>query len=174
MKAFYCTQAASTTKINRINRLTFNMLGSIRKRMLHAKAMEMHCLLPVMLELLIGHSGKFGRRFEPLQKCVFNILRFFAICKREPRVMSADSIRFLQKITCTFLKSWQDASGHCVYKHHMAFHVAQLCHKTGNPRYFHTYADEQENRLLGQIAKRLHGSRRFYITFLQRAKMEIL
>ena len=88
--------------------------------------------------------------------------------------MSRDGVSSVQKSILAFLKNWHLATGHMVFKHHMAFHVAKFCDKVGNPRFFHTYADEQHNRLMGQIAKALHGSRRFYLTFLQRAKMDIL
>ena len=88
--------------------------------------------------------------------------------------MSADGVRSVQKCICTFLDNWKRASGNCVFKHHMAFHIAQLCEKVGNPRWFHTYADEQENRAMGAVAKKLHGSKKFYLTFLQRVKMDIL
>ena len=102
MNAFYCTQSSATTKINRIGRITFNMLGSAKVPMLKAKAMETHCLVPLMLELLLEHSGKFGRRFLPLQTCVVSLLRFFAVCKREPRAMSTSGIDAVQKAMCVF------------------------------------------------------------------------
>ena len=76
MKTFYCTQAAATTKVNRIGGITFKLLGSARVPLLKAKAMDTHCSALLVLELLAGHFSKIGRRYMPLQTCVVNLLRF--------------------------------------------------------------------------------------------------
>jgi hypothetical protein len=136
--------------------------------------METHCLVPLMLNLLLENPTKFGRKLEHLKACVVNLLRFFAVCKREPRQMSPEGLRSIEKCACAYLDHWKKAGGHCVVKHHMFFHIAQLAKVVGNPRWFHTYADEEENRVMGKIAQKLHGSKRFYITFLQRVKMDML
>ena len=88
--------------------------------------------------------------------------------------MSPEGLRSIEKCACAYLRSWQAAGGHCVYKHHMFFHIAQLARVVGNPRWYHTYADEEQNRVMSKVARVLHGSKRFYITFLQRAKMDML
>ena len=88
--------------------------------------------------------------------------------------MSSQGLKSLGRCTCAYLDSWKKAGGHFVYKHHMFFHIAQLAEKVGNPRFFHTYSDEEQNRLMGFVARKLHGSKRFYLTFLQRVKMDSL
>eukprot|EP00959_Pyramimonas_sp_CCMP1952_P261211 5461262-Pyramimonas_sp.AAC.1 len=73
-----------------------------------------------------------------------------------------------------FLHSWKESEGHHVFKFHMAFHVVEQASAKGNPRAYWTYADEAENRLMGFVAKALHGGRTFYTRFLQRVLPENL
>ena len=149
------------------------MLGPKNKPFLKAKAMETHCLIPLMEDLLNEHGRLFGLSLIHLKSCVTNLLRFFAICRREPRTLSKDGLNGIQRCVCSFLTSWKRAGGHCVYKHHMMFHLAEHAGRLGNPSAYHTYADEEENRAMGTVAKQLHGSRKFYVTFLQRVKMDV-
>ena len=172
MVAFYASQK-SVTKINRIGRLTLAMLGPKAAPVLKAKAMETHCLVPLMADLLNEHGRCFGLKLVHLQSCVTNLLRLLAVIKREPRSMTRSGIDTIQRCMCSFLDSWKKAGGHCVFKHHMSYHVVEHAVRLGNPRFYHTYSDEEENRAMGLVAKKLHGSRKFYLTFLQRIKIDV-
>ena len=46
-------------------------------------------------------------------------------------------------------------------------------HTHGKHCFCLTYADEQENRAMGSVAKSLHGSNTFYLTFLQQVLPEV-
>ena len=72
-----------------------------------------------------------------------------------------------------FLSCWKAYGGHCVPKHHFAWHLAQRARTQGNPRFYWTYADEQENRVMGSVAKSLHGGNTFYLSFLQKVLPEV-
>ena len=172
MVAFYA-MGKPVQRVNRIGRLTMGMLGPDRAPLLKAKAMETHCLVPLMLELLNEHGQLFGRRLVHFKSCVTNLLRFFNTCKKEPRNLSDPGLKTIEKAICAFLASWKRCGGHEVFKHHMAFHVAQRASSLGNPRAYHTFADEEENRVMSQIASRLHGSKTFYLRLLQRVKMDV-
>jgi len=69
--------------------------------------------------------------------------------------------------------NWKASGGHMVYKHHVAWYLVQRAARHGNPRFYWTYADEQENRVMGKVAKGLSGSRDpFYLTFLPKVLPE--
>ena len=78
----------------------------------------------------------------------------------------------LQKSLIRFLHFYKAAGGHEVFKFHMLYHVAEYAAVHGNPRFYWTYADEQENRLMGTVAKSLHAGRTFYTRFLEKVLPE--
>ena len=43
----------------------------------------------------------------------------------------------------------------------------------GTQGFIGPYADEQENRVTGAVAKSLHGGNTFYLTFLQKVLPEV-
>ena len=87
--------------------------------------------------------------------------------------MSSRGLRLLQSHITKFLLHWKAYDGHLVFKHHAAWHLAERAAKHGSPIFYWTYSDEQENRVMGTIAKGLHGSKEpFYTTFLQKVLPE--
>ena len=91
----------------------------------------------------------------------------------EPRQMTPGGLFALQSSMSKFLVNWRAWGGHCVFKHHMAWHMVERASQHGNPRFYWTYADEQENRVMSQVAKSLHAGNTFYVTFLQKVLPEI-
>ena len=61
-----------------------------------------------------------------------------------------------------FLTYCAASGGHMYPKHHYAYHLALNCDVHGNPKYYHTYADESENRIRAQVAKAAYGGEGFY------------
>ena len=57
-------------------------------------------------------------------------------------------------------------------KHHFAYHIAERADTHGIPRFSWTYADEQENRAMGSVAKSLHPST-FYTAFFQKVLPDV-
>ena len=86
--------------------------------------------------------------------------------------MSAQGLRQLQGDMSRFLASWKAFGGHMVFKHHMAWHLAERAGILGNPWLYWTYADEQENRVMGSVARSLHGGNTFYLTVLQKVMQD--
>ena len=82
--------------------------------------------------------------------------------------MSSDGLAKLRRSTTRYLTFYKAAGGHLVYKHHMAWHLVERTEVHGNPRFYWTYADENQNRLMGRVAKSLHGGQTFYSTFLEK------
>ena len=77
--------------------------------------------------------------------------------------------RFLRKTSMVdFLSEWSNYRGHQLFKFHMCLHVAEQCVEKGNPTAYWTYPDERENRLMGTVAKSLHGGSTFYVRFLDK------
>ena len=87
--------------------------------------------------------------------------------------MSALGIRALQASTSLCFVNRKAFGGHMVFKHHMAWHLAERAGRLGNPKFYWTYADEQENRVMGSVARSLHGGNTFYLTFLQKVLPEV-
>jgi len=58
-------------------------------------------------------------------------------------------------------------------KHHYAWHVVERADLCGNPKYSWTYTDEQENRVMGKVAKSLHAGPNFYKAFLQKVLPDV-
>ena len=125
-----------------------------------------------MEDLLNENSALFGVKGAYLKVCVQSLNKFFRICRAEPRQMSPEGLCGIQAAICAYLEAWKKAKGHCVFKHHMWVHIGRLAATLGNPARYHTYADEEENRCMGLVAEKLHGSTNFYFSFLQRVKPE--
>ena len=58
--------------------------------------------------------------------------------------------------------------GHCVFKHHCAFHIVERAGWMGNPKFYWTYPDEAENRIMKAVAASLHGGCTFYMSLLEK------
>lgn len=172
MVAFYKSLGKRKTEISRIGRISFKMLGPESAPVLRCKAAECRHLLPLLADLLDENRALFGLKYRLYKRCAVSINVFYDVIKGEPRQMSGAGLRKMQSAMLDFVNSWKAASGHLVFKHHMAVHLCRLAETLGNPRYYHTYADEEENRCMGRVAKQLHGSKSFYATFLQRVKPE--
>jgi hypothetical protein len=54
----------------------------------------------------------------------------------------------------------------------MCWHIVERIPEHGNPRFYWTYPDEGQNRIMGNVAKSLHGGATFYVTFLQKVLAE--
>eukprot|EP00959_Pyramimonas_sp_CCMP1952_P151415 3168363-Pyramimonas_sp.AAC.1 len=67
----------------------------------------------------------------------------------------------------SFLRAWSSYKGHLVPKCHMCWHLAEQCAEMGNPAACWAYPDENENRLMGTVAKSLRGGSTFYVRFLE-------
>eukprot|EP00969_Alexandrium_andersonii_P168620 7451884-Alexandrium_andersonii.AAC.1 len=93
--------------------------------------------------------------------------------QEEPRAMSPEGLEALQTCTLRFLSLWKSFGGHLVFKHHCMWHLAERASEHGNPRFYWTYADEGENRVMSAVAKTLHGGHTFYTTFLQKVLPEV-
>ena len=89
------------------------------------------------------------------------------------RQVSYMVVHALQTSMSRFLTCWKVNGGHCVFKHHCAWHLAQRAPNHGNPRFYWSDADEQENRVMGSVAKSLHGGNTLYLSFLQKVLPEV-
>jgi len=143
-------------------------VGSVAKPRLRSKAAECRNLVPLMSQLCTENPQCLGDRGMHLQICCTQLALFYKTMESEPRHMSSAGLRTLQSSMTRFLAHWKLFGGHLVYKHHCAWHLAEAASRHGNPKYYLTYADEQENRVMGAVAKSLHGGNTFYLTFLQK------
>ncbi len=144
------------------------MLGSAKSPRLKAKAAESRHLFPLMKELLFQYGYLFGVRSAYLIRAVDGLLDFYAVCLREPRVMSADGLKQLRASISKCCNEWKRYKGKLVFKFHMFYHIGERAETMGNPRAYWTYADEELNRQMGAVAQMLHKGPRFYLSFLQR------
>ena len=165
---YYQDHERSRGTMSAIGRLTLPMLGSMKVPHLKSKAAECRNLVPLTVMLCAENPGLGGDGAFHLRTCCRELDSFYAVMKAEPRHMSQMGLRQLQRHIGSFLVHWKAYGGHLVFKHHAAWHLAERAARHGNPKYYWTYADEQENRVMGTVAKKLHGGRTFYQTFLQR------
>ena len=153
-------------KMSRMQNVSMKMLGKKGLPCLHAKAAETRHLLKLGQQLCYKHMRVLGPKGVPLATATDQIVKFYEVMAREPMQMSPIGVRLLQTHMSSFLQAWKAAGGRMMYKHHIAWHMAQQAGVTGNPRFSHTYPDEAENRHMGVVAKGLHGGMSFYKTFL--------
>ena len=175
MRAFYRTRPRARGEMSAIGKLTEGMLGQMATPRLKAKAAETRNLCPLLPQLCAEHPAilaELGIRALHLRVCCTEINSFYDILNTEPRRMTPDGLHRLETCVCRFLTHWRAFAGHCVYKHHMFFHLAERAREHGNPKWYWTYADETENRLMKQVAQSLHGGPTFYSSFLQKVLPE--
>ena len=154
-----------------IGKLSMAMLTSFAQPRLKANAAETRNLVP-LLPLLCEENAtciaSMGRRGVHMRLCCQELVHFYAILDREPRQMTSSGLAELQTCMSRYLCNWKAMGGHCVFKHHCAFHLVERASWMGNPKLYWTYADEAENRLMKSVAQSLHGGCTFYMSFLQK------
>ena len=162
-------------KRTKIGKLTLKQLGPHAKPRLRAKAAETRHLVPLLVQLCRENPGFLGRRPKSmyLTQACSEMLQFYKVMEEEPRNMSAQGLLLLRRHMTRFLTFWKSFGGHLVFKHHMAWHLAERAASHGNPKCYWTYPDEGENRQMGTVAKSLHGGNTFYLTFLQKVLPEV-
>ena len=153
MRVYYKTCRRARGTMSAIGRLTLKMLGSTTKPRLAAKAAETRNLVPLLAQLCGENREFLGDRAVHLIICCTELLRFYQTMEAEPRQMTPGGLFALQSSMSKFLVNWRAWGGHCVFKHHMAWHMVERASQHGNPRFYWTYADEQENRVMSQVAK---------------------
>eukprot|EP00959_Pyramimonas_sp_CCMP1952_P331350 6938650-Pyramimonas_sp.AAC.1 len=94
--------------------------------------------------------------------------KFHDLVQSNPRQLSDAVARSMEQSILRFLTYWQNYGGHEVFKHHVAIHCVMQSRRLGNPRCRWTYADENENRLMGSAAKSVHHGDTFYVTLMQK------
>ena len=173
MSAYYKTQRRPRGQMSQIGKLTLPMLSSLRLPRLKSKAAECRNLIPLLPQLCTENPGCLSGLGAHLQICCFELARFYRIMQAEPRRMSPGGLHDLQSSMSRFLTHWKLFGGHVVFKHHCAWHMVERAAWHGNPKYYWTYADEQENRVMKSVAQSLHGGNTFYLTFLQKVLPEV-
>ena len=171
--AYYQSIALPRGTRSAIGRLSLAQIGPLAKPRLSAKAAETRNLVPLLVQLCEESFASLGERSLHLRACCVELDKFYTTMKEEPRRMTSAGFRALPSSMSKFLAHWKAYGGHLVYKHHMAWHLVQRASRHGNPRDYWTYADEQENRVMGAVAKSLHGGNTFYLTFLQKVLPEV-
>ena len=170
MRAYYSVRKHLT----RIGRLTVHMLGPASDPRLHAKAAETRHLLGLAVTLVADHPAIFDGHNRYLAAAVGEMSGFFRVMRNSPRSMPEEDLHALQQHVTKFLTFWRAWGGEWRYKHHCFWHIAERAAWNGNPRFSHTYADENENRLMSKTAKALHGGPTFYRAFLERVVPDVL
>ena len=173
LAVYYKSLGRSRGTMSAIGNLTLLMIGPNTNPRLKAKAAESRNLVPLLTQLCSENSDLLGEGGMHLKLCCTLLDRFYQIMREQPRRMPEASLAELQSCMSRYLVNWVALGGHCVYKHHAAWHLAERAGRLGNPRFYWTYTDEQENRVMGKVAKSLHGGPTFYMAFLQKVLPEI-
>ena len=114
----------------------------------------MHAILQAL------HVSGLGLRAPRLDSA----LKFLALQERARMLKRL----LLETSMANFLGEWSKYRGHQAFKFHMCLHVAEQRVEKGNPTAYWTCPDENENRLMGTVAKSLHGGSTFYVRFLDK------
>ena len=173
LRTYYRGVRRERGRMTCIGRLSMPMLGPVANPRLKAKAAESRNLVPLLSVLCDEHPTCLGERGVFLKMCCLHLNSFYETMQVEGRQMTSGGLHQLRSSMFRFLTCWKSFGGHCVPKHHFAWHLAQRASTQGNPRFYWTYADEQENRVMGSVAKSLHGGNTFYLTFLQKVLPEV-
>ena len=168
---YYKDHERARGTMSAIGRLTLPMLGTLKTPCLRSKAAECRNLVPLAADLVEKHHLGADKHVN-LLSCSRSLVAFYSVMKDSARNMQQAELRKLQSHIARFLINWKAYGGHLVYKHHAAWHLAERAARHGNPRWYWTYADEQENRVMGTVAKGLAGGDTFYTTFLQKVLPE--
>ena len=141
---------------------------------LKAKAAQTRNLMPLMEQMCTEYAAFLGPKGAFLSAAVKELNKIYRTMSREDaRQLPQQTYNTLCSATCRFLSFWDAYGGHKVYKFYALFDIIRRSCKHGNPKFYHTYADEQETRVLGTVAKKLHGGHTFYVRFLQRVLMDV-
>ena len=173
LRTYYKGVRRERGRMTVIGRLSLPMLSSLDKPRLRAKAADSRILVPRLQVLCDENPNCLGEHGVLLKMCCVHLNSFYDVMQVEGRQMTPGGLHQLQSSMCRFLSCWKAMGGHCVPKHHFAWHLVQRASTQGNPRFYWTYADEQENRVMGSVAKSLHGGNTFYLTFLQKVLPEV-
>ena len=169
LKAHYRMRRMPRGKHSIINRLKYNQLnaGGVCPR-LKAKAAQTRRLMP-FIRILADENWRFlGAGHRHLRRVVSALVDMEVAMKRSPRIMPPVALSQLQNHIVTALREWKAWGGHETYKFHVAWDLAKRASTQGNPLFYWTYADEQENRVMGTAAKSVHAGPTFYVTLLQK------
>ena len=173
LSAYYRSLVRPRGTMSQIGKLTLPMLSSLAKPRLKSKAAECRNLIPLLPQLCAENPDSLGDRSVHLQACCTALAQFYDVMQAEPRIMSPGGLRDLQSSMCRCLNHWKLFGGHIVFKHHCVWHMVERAPRHGNPKYYWTYADEQQNRVMKSVAQSLHGGNTFYLTFLQKVLPEV-
>ena len=173
MKKFYKERPRDRGTKTEIGKMTMAMLGTRKSPRLKAKAAETRNLLELMPQLVRQFPWCFGTKFDMISRSVDSLLQVYQVMRSSRRRMSPEQLSELRENMCRHLFLWKLSGGKLVPKHHYSWHLVERADVNGNPRFSWTYTDEQENRVMGQVAKSLHDGKTFYIRFLQKVLPEV-
>lgn len=174
MWAYYKAHPRPRGEMSAIGKLTMKMLGKASQPRLKAKAAETRNLIPFCAQLVVEQEAKLGGRHGMLRMATSALAAVYQVMRsEETRHMSAAGLSELQRQMSRFLHYWKAWGGHMVYKHHAAWHIAQMAAIHGNPRFYWTYPDESENRAMKKVAQSMHAGPTFYTSFMQKVLPEV-
>eukprot|EP00959_Pyramimonas_sp_CCMP1952_P244321 5107118-Pyramimonas_sp.AAC.1 len=154
------TQRGKRSRIDKIS------LAMFSKGRLQAKAAETAHVLPLAKLLLEEYQHLLSAKDRLLQMACNDLVKVYEVMAANPRVMSEGATRSLQRAMLRSLNFWRAWGGKLVFKHHCCVHLVANVRKHGNPKFYTCYPDERLNRVMGRIAKSVHGGETFYSTFL--------
>ncbi|CAK0855078.1 unnamed protein product [Prorocentrum cordatum] len=148
---------------SRIDKISLKMFSKGR---LQAKAAETKHLLPFAQLLLSENQSLLSDKDKLLNMACTELVKLHDVMAANPRVMTESAAKSLQRHMLRFLRFWHSWGGHVVFKHHMSVHLVANALKHGNPKFYTCYPDERFNRVMGRVAKSVHGGSTFYSTML--------
>ena len=151
-----------------IGRLTYPMLSSPAAPRLKAKAAETRNLLGLCPAICNENMDCLGDRKEYLVAAAIELAKVYQVMQEEPRHMTSAGLQALRRAMTRHLSFWQHAGGHLRPKHHYSWHVVERAGTAGNPRWYWTYADDNENRTMSSVAQSLQSGATLYSSCLQK------
>ena len=166
--AYYASLPRNRGRMSAIGKLTSKMLGTTAQPRLKAKAAESRNLVRLLPQRCRENPDCFADTSKFLAAACTEMDSLYKVMQAEPRQMTSAGLRQLRQHMTRFLTYWKAFGGHLVPKHHFAWHIVERADRNGNPMFYWTYADEQENRVMSAVAKSLHGGNTFCFAVLEK------
>ncbi len=132
------------------------LLGPRSRPVFKGKAHEARSLLNFCLQELGIDGREDAVRHEALLRAGQKLRVWYDLLAANGRGLADEDSAALLESCCDFVRWWRKARGWCTVKHHYMVHLSEDAAAAGNPRMYHTYADEGFNRVVKRLAVRAH------------------
>ena len=149
-------RAMPNAKLYELQDLVPSMLGTQKRKHLHTKAAETGTPLGFCVGLVVAHEASFGLQGGALRSVGEALLRVRRIQQESPRAMSAPQVQELVDAAKEAFVLRERAGVPFTPKWHLMLEMVAKARTMGNPKFYHTFLDEDYNGRLAAVARACH------------------